>query len=71
LVTPKNQNDVQGQDAPPRGSALNIETALTYARRARTQCAGLKAPLESIDVVIEQLEEVAAKIKRQRQLTAP
>lgn len=55
-------------DAPPRGSALLIETALTYARKARNACAGLKEPLDCLDVVIEQLEEVREKIDRQRAL---
>lgn len=55
-------------DAPPRGSALLIETALTYARKARNACAGLKEPVDCLDVVIEQLEEVREKIDRQRAL---
>ncbi len=55
-------------DAPPRGSALLIETALTYARKARNACAGLKEPIDCLDVVIEQLEEVCEKIDRQRAL---
>lgn len=55
-------------DAPPRGSALLIETALTYARKARNACAGLKEPIDCLDVVIEQLEEVREKIDRQRAL---
>lgn len=66
------------QDAPPRGSALNIETALSYAKKAshkadmlRASHRGLDPLAEDLKVVIAQLEEVAAKIKRQRQLPAP
>ena len=65
-------------DAPPRGSALHVETALTYARRASNQAEmtayaddkQMRAIRDSITVVIEQLEEVSAKIKKQWQ-TAP
>lgn len=59
-------------DAPPRGSALHIETALTYARKVERilKPHGDTYGLDHIRVVIEQLEEVSAKIKKQWQ-TAP
>lgn len=47
----------------PRGLDFHCETALTQARMARKACAGLKQPIEHLDCVIEQLEEMAAKLK--------
>ena len=58
----------QEQDAPPRGSALNIETALTFARKIK-HTEHIETAWMYVDTVVEQLEEVAAKIKRQRQLS--
>lgn len=62
------------QDAPPRGSALHIETALTYARMAKRKADALRSSHRGLDpladdlsVVVEQLEEVSAKIKKQWQ----
>lgn len=52
-------------DAPPRGSALLVETALTYARKvggAET----LEQARDFARVIVDQLEEVKAKIERQR-----
>jgi hypothetical protein len=52
-------------DAPPRGSALLVETALTYARKIQ----GAETLEEARDfarVVVEQLEEVRAKIERRK-----
>lgn len=57
-------------DAPPRGSALLIETALVYARRAETSArdGDTALVLDRLTVVIEQLEQVREKIDRQRAL---
>lgn len=59
-------------DAPPRGSALHVETALTYARMASKKASRLPVSdiFNDLKTVIEQLEEVSAKIKKQWQ-TAP
>jgi hypothetical protein len=53
-------------DAPPRGSALHIETALTYARKIK-HTEQIETAWMYVDTVIEQLEEVSAKIKKQWQ----
>jgi hypothetical protein len=67
-------------DLPPRGSALNIETALTYARKAHKlagelqkvdPCNAFAEMVDFLNVVIEQLQEVNDKIKRQSKLNAP
>lgn len=52
-------------DAPPRGSALLVETALTYARKIESAEA-LEQAREFAGVVVDQLLEVKAKIERQK-----
>lgn len=52
-------------DAPPRGSALLVETALTYARKIGS-AESLEQAQDFARVVCEQLEEVKVKIERQR-----
>jgi hypothetical protein len=54
-------------DAPPRGSALLVETALTYARKIGA-AETLEQAQDFARVIVEQLEEVKAKIERQRAL---
>lgn len=54
-------------DAPPRGSALLIETALTYARKIKNT-EQIEMAWMYVDTIIEQLEEVREKIDRQRAL---
>ena len=54
-------------DAPPRGSALLIETALTYARKIKNT-EQIEMAWMYVETVIEQLEEVREKIDRQRAL---
>lgn len=54
-------------DAPPRGSALLIETALTYARKIKNT-EQIEMARMYAETVIEQLEEVREKIDRQRAL---
>lgn len=60
-------------DAPPLPSGLDfhIETALTQARMAyRTACnEALEMQEEQIQCVIEQLEEMAAKLKAAKENT--
>jgi hypothetical protein len=66
-------------DLPPRGSALNIETALTFARKGHKlanelqkvdPCNAYMELTSFLSVVIEQLEEVTDKMKRQSKLAA-
>lgn len=52
-------------DAPPRGSALLVETALTYGRKILT-AETIEDVREFARVIVDQLEEVKAKIERQR-----
>lgn len=61
--------DDGGPDAPPRGSALNIETALTFARKIKNT-EQIEMAWMYVETVIEQLEEVSDKIKRQSKLNA-
>lgn len=52
-------------DTPPRGSALLVETALTYARKigaAQT----LEEARDCARVIVDQLEEIKAKIERRK-----
>jgi hypothetical protein len=52
-------------DAPPRGLALLVETALTYARKIKA-AETLEEAQDYARVIVEQLEEVKAKIERQK-----
>jgi hypothetical protein len=52
-------------DAPPRGSALLVETALTFARKIAS-AETLEQARDFARVIVDQLEEVNAKIKRQK-----
>ena len=56
-----------GQSELPRGCALNVETAITYARKAKVsaESGDLALTLDRLTVVLEQLEAVSEKIKRQ------
>jgi hypothetical protein len=47
----------------PESCVFHVETALTYARKARKSCGGLKQPLDEIDVVIEHLQEIKKKLE--------
>lgn len=49
----------------PTGIEFHASTALTQARMARRTCGDLYIPLKHLDCVIEQLEEIMAKIKSQ------
>ncbi len=48
---------------------MNIETALTYARKIK-EVEQIEMAWLYVDTVIAQLEEVAERIRRQRALTA-
>lgn len=57
-------------DAPPRGSALLVETALTYARKIGS-AETLEQARDFARVIVDQLEEVKAKIERAKTGAAP
>jgi hypothetical protein len=65
LSTGATGSNETGPDAPPRGSALLVETALTYARKIGA-AETLEEAREFARVIVDQLEEVNAKIKRQK-----
>lgn len=52
---------------PPElsGCVFNLETALTYTRRAIRSAAGIPTVIADLSTVLDNLEEVGAKIKRQ------
>jgi hypothetical protein len=52
-------------DAPPRGSTLLVETALTYARKIGS-AQTLEQAQDFARVIVEQLAEVKEKIERQK-----
>ena len=57
-------------DAPPRGSTLLVETALTYAKKIGN-AETLEQAQDYARVVIDQLAEVKAKIERQKTAARP
>lgn len=62
LSMPSNEEMIaQGQ--LPHGSLLNLETALTYARKAKL-ADSLEKKDEFIGVVVEHLEEIKAKAEK-------
>ena len=68
LLAGETESDQTKPDAPPRGSTLLVETALAYARKigiAET----LEEAREYARVIIDQLDEIKAKIERQRAVT--
>lgn len=60
LATPSAKELIE-QGLLPGSCELHLETALTYARKAA------KGEEGAIDVVIEHLEEIKAKIKKARE----
>jgi hypothetical protein len=67
-VSPIEGNETK-PDAPPRGSALLVETALTYARKV-AGAESIEQAQEFARVIVDQIVEVEAKIERQRAIQA-
>lgn len=64
-ISPDTLTDVvKKEDQLPRGSLWHLETALTYARKVKLECAdggNLEVARDWCGVVIEQLEEIKKK----------